>query len=104
MNILAVGNFNGKSNTCLHRYWSLVTIASHINQVNTAPSYTNLSYKVANKLFNLGFPIHLPDSTKANKKIRKLIRDTNYDIVWIDKGLTINKRTLLYIKLNNPKR
>lgn len=101
MKILSVGGFNGLSNTCLHRHWALKEMANEIEEVNSRPAKLNLWYKIVFKLFQLGFPLRLPDPIGTNKKIKKLIKESiekPYDIIWIDKGLTINSSTLEYIK------
>ncbi|PWJ55988.1 glycosyl transferase family 1 [Dyadobacter jejuensis] len=101
MKILSVGNMNGTSNTCLHRHWALTKLTTKIDVVNTRDKKFTIWYKLANRLFQYGFPIRLPDSPKANKQILKLINATGndyYDIIWIDKGITINPETLRCIK------
>ncbi len=104
MKILSVGNFNVLSNTCLHRHWALEKLAFQIDSVNTRKNNTSILYRICKKLFSLGLPIRLPDSTNANKSIKKLVETSpkKYDIVWIDKGITINAKTLRYIKIAQP--
>lgn len=105
MKILSVGTFIGLSNTCLHRHWALEKISDKIDAVNTRTGVTSLYYKVANLLFQKGLPVSLPDATGANEQIIELIDKSAsepYTIVWIDKGITINPETLLYIKRQSP--
>ncbi|MGK6351560.1 CgeB family protein [Parapedobacter sp. DT-150] len=108
MKILSVGNMSGLSNTCLHRHWALEKVADIIDVVNTSEKSTSLGYRIAYHLFwRLKLPIRLPDISGANMKIRELVRKANvqqpYDIVWIDKGITINPETLQDIKQLSPK-
>lgn len=102
MKILSVGTFSGLSNTCLHRNWALKEIADDVDEVNTSVVQTSLRYRVAYHLFLYGLPICLPDEVGANRKIRELVSKNYYDIVWIDKGITINPQTLLFIKKVSP--
>lgn len=48
--------------------------------------------------FLLGLPIRIPENNKENEKICKMVKNKDYDIVWIDKGHTILPSTLKYIK------
>lgn len=101
MRILSVGNMDGLSNTCLHRHWALAKIADEIDVVNTS-GFTSLRYKIAYHLFLYGLPIRIPENQKENEQIIKKISLTNYDIVWIDKGITIYPETLKCIKKKSP--
>ena len=56
----------------------------------------SLTYKLFWKLRN---PL---DTTHVNKKIRRIIENTIFDIVWIEKGNMIWPWTLRYIKKNAP--
>ena len=53
-------------------------------------------------MFLYGLPVRLPDDANANQKIKKYVGENDYDIVWIDKGVTINRETLLYIRQQLP--
>lgn len=101
MKVLSVGSFSGLSNTCLHRNWALTEIADEVDLVNIREKRASWFYRVANRLFQKGLPVPLPDDSRANKKIREFVEksaDSPYDIVWIDKGLMINPDTLRKIK------
>lgn len=102
MKILSVGGMNGLSNTCLHRNWALEKIADHIDVVNTSTKKCSLWYRIAYHLFLYGLPIRLPEGNHENKKMKEMVDGNNYDIVWIDKGLTIAPETLKYIKQKLP--
>lgn len=102
MKILSVGGMDGLSNTCLHRHWALEKTADEIDVVNTS-GFTSLWYKIAYHLFLYGIPIRIPENRKENSQIIEKINSTYYDIVWIDKGVTIFPETLQYIKKKIPK-
>lgn len=103
MNILSVGSLSGISNTCLHRHWALKQIAERVDQVNTSQNPSSLWYKIAYHLFLYGLPIRLPENNNENEQIINLVNKNNYDIIWIDKGITISPETLNYIKNKSPK-
>ena len=102
MKILSVGGMNGLSNTCLHRHWALEKIADEIDVVNTS-GFTSLWYRIAHHLFLYGIPVRIPENRNENAQIIEKINSTYYDIVWIDKGVTIFPETLQYIKKKSPK-
>lgn len=103
MRILSVGAFNGLSNTCLHRHWTLRTMADSVDEVNTSSEKLSLWFRIAYHLFIWGIPVRLPEKNGENIKIKKAIEQNFYDIVWIDKGTTIYPETLKYIKQISPK-
>lgn len=98
MKILSVGTMRRASNTCKLRTDSLKKIADEVDIVETEAVDISLWYKVAHHLFLMGLPIMLPDNSKANKNIIQMVKEKKYDIVWIDKGLTIRPSTLKKIK------
>jgi hypothetical protein len=102
MKILSIGWFRKESNTSLHRHLALEKNADYLDKVECAAKSTNLKSRIAYHLFQRGLPIKLPDNIGANDKITKLVAANEYDVVWIDKGITINKETLLFIKNKNP--
>jgi len=98
MKVLSIGNFQKISNTCLHRHWALEELSTEIDKVEL---YNKISiiFKIINRLFiSFHIPISLPDQNNSNSQIKKLISNKKYDLVWIDKGLTINPSSLIYIK------
>lgn len=100
MTILSVGGFDayGISNTCLHRHWALEKYANYIEKINTRSQKSSLWYRIAYHLFLYHFPVYLPDSTGANKKIITSLKSKKFDVIWIDKGITIYPRTLKLAK------
>lgn len=104
MTILSVGGFNayGISNTCLHRHWALEKCADYIEKINTVSPHPCLWYKIAYHLFLYHLPIYLPDSTGANRKIISSLKSKKFDVLWIDKGITIYPQTLKLAKKLHP--
>ena len=50
----------------------------------------------------MGIPIRVPESNHENDNIRFLVDKNLYDLVWVDKGITIYPETLHYIKQKQP--
>lgn len=103
LKILSIGKFSssGTSNTCLHRTWALEKIAD-VTRIDSTLTHDVLKSRIINNLFvkyNLGLAFH---DTYINKKIVRAISENNFDIVWIDKGVTIEGETLKYIKQRQP--
>lgn len=103
MRVLSVGSMKGSSNTCLHRHHALERVADHVDMVRTDERPYSFSQKVANRLFQSGLPISLPDISNINGQIRDLVSRNHYDIVWIDKGLFVRRSTLEFVKKSLPK-
>lgn len=104
MEILSIGGLSGfgQSNTCLLRNNILKEIG-RVDEVDTTSRPINLIYRICNKLFQLGLPIGVPDICGANNSIIELISKTKrYDIIWIDKGITIKRSTFKMIKELQP--
>lgn len=105
MRVLSVGNLEnqGVSNTCLQRHHALCKVASVVDVVNTSPVHCSMRFRVDYHLFLYGLPVRLPDETGANRKMVEMADKNDYDIVWIDKGVTISPETLRSIKQRLPK-
>ncbi|MCH4147438.1 MAG: glycosyltransferase [Prevotella sp.] len=102
MRILSVGTFNGLSNTCLHRHWALTKVADEIDAVDTAINPYSLKSRIIYHLFLYHIRIRMPENNDENNKIKNLIDKKRYDILWIDKGVTIFPETLIYVKKKSP--
>lgn len=101
--ILSIGSFSGISNTCLHRHWALKKISNSVVAINTSPNIkSSIWYRIAYHLFQYGLPIRLPENNSENEQIIEHIKRTHYDIIWIDKGITIFPETLKFIKKHSP--
>jgi hypothetical protein len=96
--VLYIGPLN-KNGTCYQRLLSFERIFYTVVRIDTYVYKNNSFIYLFNALLNK-FNIWL-DFVNANKLIKS--QNFNYDIVWIDKGLTIKKSTLLKIKTVNKK-
>lgn len=102
MKILSIGKMSGVSNTCRLRTEALKDIADIVDVINSEEQPLTLWYKIAHHLFLWGFPVCLPDIEHINCKIIECVKRNKYDIVWIDKGITVNASTLKQIKEIHP--
>lgn len=104
MKILSVGGFDayGISNTCLHRHWALEKCADYIDNVNTVLKAIGFRYKLAYHLFQKHIPVRLPDCVGANDMILAKLQQHDFDVIWIDKGITILAKTLAKAKQLQP--
>lgn len=103
MKILSIGAFSKISNTSLHRTWALRKNASDVDMIDSDAPKLSLWYKICYHLFLWGLPIRLPDESHVNEKIRNYVSSKTYDVIWIDKGVTVAPETLKFIKEKNPK-
>lgn len=100
--ILYIGQLN-YGGTCLQRKLSLEGLGYTVRglDVQTPKSIKidkNILYRGLKKIFG---PL---DLSKINERIITAINTDLYDIVWIDKYLTIKSETIKYIKKNHIQR
>ena len=98
---------NNFSNTTYHRYKALISIGFDVDIFDTNNEFGKnififLYNKLINKLFKLGLNISLAVKSINNNLLTNYIKK-DYNLIWIEKGLTVNRKTLLLIKKNNPK-
>ena len=99
MHILSIGTFTsqGVSNTCLHRTWALEKLGE-VDRIDTTLKRFIFCYRIVNRLFvRYRLPISF-HAQKLNGKIRRQVQAKQYDVIWIDKGLFIEAKTLRFIK------
>ena len=104
MNILSIGKFTsaGISNTCLHRTWALERIGN-VDRIDSTLKHGVWLWRIVNHLFvRYKLPLRF-HHYKLNTEIIKHINRKSYDIIWIDKGVLIEKETLKTIKREQPK-
>lgn len=102
MRVLSVGTFQKLSNTCLHRHWALKNIADKVDEVDTSADGVSWAFRIAYHMFLYGLPVPVPERQDENRRIRALVDANDYDVVWIDKGITIRASTLRYIRQRQP--
>ncbi|MHB9011063.1 MAG: CgeB family protein [Ignavibacteriaceae bacterium] len=96
MRILFIGQLN-EGQTSLQRMRNLISLGHVVQGINYYPDSIfkidkNLLYRTYKKIFG---PL---DLAKTNQRIIKKISEETFDIIWIEKGLTILPNTLKKIK------
>ncbi|KKK97831.1 hypothetical protein LCGC14_2648820 [marine sediment metagenome] len=103
MNIIFVGYLNEYERSYL-RYKTLRRLGHNVVGISMTPVNWKLFYQRHSLWARVRWKLSLPpDSTGANRKIIERVRKNQYDVVWIDKGLTIKPSTLRYIKEKLPR-
>lgn len=101
MHILSIGTFKGLSNTCLHRTWALEKLAE-VDRIDSTLTSGILFYRIVNRLFvRYKCPVCF-HFRSLNKTIIDAVRQKKYDVVWIDKGVFVEGKTLKAIKQAQP--
>src|SRR3990172_1228568 len=98
--ILYVGSLE-PGGTSLQRMQALIDLGHEVLPVNGRHDFLNNRLALIHRIrYRLGIPA---DSTKANHRIRHLIKERVFDVLWIDKGLTVTPRTLRMVREISPK-
>ena len=102
MKILFIGDLN-KYGRSFQRYRTLGEMGNSVTSISTVPvpyrpgiEKSSIAERI---MWKLGFP---PDTTGANKKIKEAVKNEKFDIVWIEKGVTIKPSALVFIKKSQP--
>ena len=101
MRIFSIGTFKGLSNTCLHRTWALEKLAEVDRMDSTLTNYV-LLYRIVNHLFvRYKWPVSF-HFRSLNNAIVETVQRRRYDVVWIDKGVFVERKTFKIIKQLQP--
>ncbi len=100
LHILYVGPLY-QGSTCLQRMRSLQTLEHRVVAVNTTTPAVRqrqrrLGYRIRRKLIGPG------DLAGANRQIVQKCERERFDVLWIDKGLTIRRETLAAVRAVQP--
>ena len=100
MRILYSGELSRGSTTAM-RLNALVELGHDVVSVSTVPPTlpTGLRSFAARAMHKLKRPL---DQTDANAKIRAEAERGHFDLLWIDKGLTIRPETIAFVKAHQP--
>lgn len=108
MRILALSPIGGYGgfNTSVHRIKALESLGCNVHVVDSAQANlagTNaLRIRIQNRLFQHGMPVPLPDLTYDNARLFAAAKQGNWDIVWLEKALTISPETLVRMRKHCP--
>jgi hypothetical protein len=93
--------------TSLQRLRALENLGHTVMGVDATPPLKpwvlNFPRRLSGKLFRLGFDAFGPkDRNGENAAVLRLFRDAKWDVLWIDKGTTIEADTLNQVRLHQP--
>lgn len=92
----------GGHNTSRHRIKALTSLGCEIYVVDSAlgrcPGVANIRRKICNRLFYYGLPVSLPDVANDNARLLVAAKQGHWDIIWLEKSLTISPETLVRIR------
>lgn len=95
--VLYVGPL-GNGGTCLQRMNSMVSLGYEVTGLDTRPTlFKMVLLKIFRRLYG---PL---DLSKTNERILKSVKEFSPDIIWIDKGLTIDAKTIARVKDVSPR-
>lgn len=100
MKILYVGSLS-KRGTCFQRMQAMKDLEHEVHSVDAEPQNVRrlqnpFFYRFKRKVFGPS------DLAGVNKRILQLVKGDNYNILWIDKGLTIRAETLRAVRGIKP--
>jgi len=99
MRILFIG-WLWQGSTTLQRMIALKDLGHNVIGVDTtAPKWSQERWLPVRILRRLGYP---PDLARANQHILRHITSSYFDMLWVEKGLTISSRTLRAVKSRDP--
>jgi hypothetical protein len=101
--LLSIGYFNCESNTSLHRHEALKSLISNVDSMAMDSKPVNLWYRIMYHLSYYKLPVCLPDICHVNEQILEKISSKDYDMIWIDKPVTIKPSTIKKIKTVQPR-
>ena len=99
MNILYIGDLNFGS-TSFHRFNALRRTNNIVDSIDTHYVPTNL---IENFTFKLFYKLRHPlDKYNINDRIKRMMCVKSYNVVWLNKALSVHPKTLKWIKLRYP--
>jgi spore maturation protein CgeB len=101
-----VGAYDG-FNTSIHRVRALEALGANVDVVDTAPSgvstLAELRSRVQCRLFVGGFDVNLSDPTRSCERVLLAANRHHWDIIWLEKALTIGPRVVQRLRSVCPK-
>ena len=103
LNLLFVGDLN-QGGRSLQRCETLEILGHNVSRISSIPipfiAGTDHPSLMSRILWKLKLPL---DANNENLNIQKIVNQNKFDVVWIDKGVTIHPKTLERIKKKMPK-
>jgi spore maturation protein CgeB len=101
-----VGEYEG-FNTSVHRITALESLGADVEVIDTAmvgvSALAALRFRVRNQLYVRGLGLSLPDPTDSGPRVLLAARRRHWDVVWLEKALTIAPRVVRWVKSACPR-
>jgi spore maturation protein CgeB len=101
-----VGAYEG-FNTSAHRVKALESLGAEVEVIDTAlldvSAVASLRYRVQHQLFVRGLGVPLPDPTQTSERVLQAARRRHWDIIWLEKALTIGPEVVSWVKSACPR-
>ena len=94
--------------TSLQRLHALEGLGHSVTGVDATPPpkpwVLELPHRVSGKLFRAGFDAFGPrDRNGENASVQRLFREAEWDVLWVDKGTTVEAETLAKVRRFQPR-
>ncbi len=108
LRVMAVSPVSGYAgfNTSIHRVRALKSLGCQVDVLDSLPSCTSrqaaLGQRILNRLFRYGLPVPLLDSASVGPRLLTAVSHETYDIIWLEKVLTLNREVLAGVRHCSP--
>lgn len=100
-----VSAYEGNS-TSRHRIRALASLGCRVRVLDSSldrySGFAHLRQRVCNRLFQHGLPVRLPDLAGDNARLLAAAKQEHWDIIWLEKALTIGPDTLARVRAYAP--
>ena len=103
LNILYTGWLTSGS-TSLQRMNAFSRLGHQVTAINCNPFITKPYFvnRLLHRLFRIGLPVKRINLNSLNQQIVSISQKKKFDVLWIDKGLSIDRSTIILIKTSLP--
>ncbi|MCF8002800.1 MAG: glycosyltransferase [Chromatiaceae bacterium] len=97
----------GGHNTSIHRVLALRSLGFQVKIIDSGAEsgvggWKQLNRRIRNRLFRKGVPVSLPDLARDNDRLLIEAGRENWDLIWLERAMTINAKTLHKVRLLCP--
>jgi len=108
LRVLAVSPVSGYGgfNTSIHRVRALESLGCKVDVIDSAwghiGKWESLGYRLRNRLFRTGLPVALPDIALDGPRLIRAVQQTDWDVLWLEKTLTLDAEVLKEVRQLSP--
>lgn len=96
----------GGHNTSRHRIEALESLGCRVHVINSnwdnISAFADIKWRLSGRLFRHGLAVSMPDPAGDNTRLLSTARQGHWDLIWLDKALTIHRETLEKVVRYNP--